>query len=240
LEILVGPSNSNEKASYLSELSQTSNNQFVFKHIRALYPRFTFDQLTGHPAVVLFPYAAMSYSIVDFYAINMPIFVPSIEFSIKLKTIGDRTLQSNYCKKMPDPITFDRQLENNLSTTHPFSPNSDKYSALKYWLQFADYYVWPFVTVFDSFEDLMEKLKEADLPGISRKMKAHNLVRETDLLNNWCRLTKAIAKSPKTPASYEQALAYYNVTSFSNNGVMVGRQNLFSMLLWILFLIIFL
>jgi len=63
----------------------------------------------------------------------------------------------------------------------------------------------------------MEKLKVVDLPGISRKMKAHNLVRETDLLNNWCRLTKAIAKSPKTPASYEEALAYYNIKSFENN-----------------------
>ncbi len=118
---------------------------------------------------------------------------------------------------MPDPITFERQFENNLSTTHAFSPNSDEYSALKYWLQFADYYVWPFVTVFDSFEDLIEKLKAADLPGISRKMKAHNLVRETDLLNNWCRLTMGIAKSPKTPDSYEQALDYYNVKSFENN-----------------------
>jgi len=159
----------------------------------------------------------MSYSIVDFYAINMPIFVPSAEFLIKLNILGERRLQSESCRGMPDPITFDRQLENNLSTTHPFSPNSDDYSALKYWLQFADYYVWPFVTVFDSFEDLIEKLKAADLPAISRKMKAHNLVRETDLLNNWCRLTRAIAKSPETPTSYEEALDYYNVKSFENN-----------------------
>jgi len=201
----------------LEELTQRSNGQFVFKHIRALYPRFTFEQLAGHRAIVLFPYATMSYSIVDFYAINMPIFVPSAEFLIKLNILGERRLQSESCRKMPDPVTFDRQLENNLSTTHPFSPNSDEYSALKYWLQFADYYVWPFVTVFDSFEDLMEKLKAADLARISRKMRAHNLVRETDLLNNWCRLTKGIGKSPKTPASYEEALAYYNVKSFENN-----------------------
>jgi hypothetical protein len=201
----------------LEELSQRSNDKFVFKHIRALYPRFTFEQLAGHRAIVLFPYATMSYSIVDFYAINMPIFVPSPEFLIKLNILGERRLQSHCCRKMPDPITFDRQLENNLSTTHPFSPNSDEHSALKYWLQFADYYVWPFVTVFDSFDDLLEKLKAADLPRISRKMKAHNLVRETDLLNNWCRLTKAIVKSPKTPVSYEKALAYYNVKSFENN-----------------------
>jgi len=82
------------------------------------------------------------------------------------------------------------------------------------WNVIADYYMWPFVTVFGSFDDLGEKLKVADLPGISRKMKAHNLFRETNMLNKWCRLTKAIVISPKTPASYEEALAYYNVKGF--------------------------
>ncbi len=150
----------------------------------------------------------------------MPIFVPSIEFIIKLGILKDRTLQSYYCKKMPDPVEFNRQKENNMSTSHPYSPNSDDPSALKYWLQFADYYMWPFVTTFDSYDDLVKKLKAADLPAISRKMRAHNLVRETDLLNNWCQLTKSIIKSPKTPASYEEALAYYNVQSFENNEVL--------------------
>jgi len=42
------------------------------------------------------------------------------------------------------------------------------------WNVIADYYTWPFVTVFGLFDDLGEKLKAADLPGISRKMKAHN------------------------------------------------------------------
>ena len=65
----------------------------------------------------------------------------------------------------------------------------------------------------------MEKLKTAVLSGISRKMKAHNLVRETDLLNNWCQLTKSIVKAPKTPASYDEALDYYKVKSFENNDV---------------------
>jgi len=100
---------------------------------------------------------------------------------------------------------------------HPYSPNSDDYESISYWLQLADYYVWPFVTTFDSFEDLLQKLKKADLSAISRKMKAHNLVKETDLLNNWCQITKSIVKSPRTPSSYEEALLYYKVKNFENN-----------------------
>ena len=81
-----------------------------------------------------------------------------------------------------------------MNSSHPYSPNSDEYS-----VRFADYYLWPFVTVFDSYEDLTQKLKTADLPGISMKMKAHNLAKETGLFNNWCQLTKSIVKSPRTP-----------------------------------------
>jgi len=199
----------------IKELNNISKTQFVFKHIRELYPaKFNFEQLTQHRAIVLFPYAVMSYSIVDFYAINMPIFVPSKEFLIKLNILNERRLQSHACLKMPDQVVFDRKYN---FTSHPYSPNSNDYKAISYWLQFADYYLWPFVTTFDSFEDLLQKLKKADLSAISSKMKAHNLVREADLLNNWCQLTKSIVKSPRTPSSYEEALLYYQVKNFENN-----------------------
>ena len=39
----------------------------------------------------------MSYSIVDFYIINLPIFVPSIEYLIKNELVTDRTIYSHYC-----------------------------------------------------------------------------------------------------------------------------------------------
>ena len=77
-----------------------------------------------------------------------------------------------------------------------------------YWLQYADYYQWPFVTTFDSYEDLLHKLNSVDLRLTSQKMKKHNLIREADLLNNWCKITKSLVKSPKIPDSYEQALSY--------------------------------
>lgn len=185
----------------------------MFSHIRSIYKRYTLQELANHPAIVILPYAVMSYSIVEFYAINLPMFVPSIEFLYELNVVEDRTLQSHYCENLPDTITFNKQKNVNISS-HAYSPNSEEYSAFSYWLQYADYYQWPFVTVFDSYEDLFTKLKNVDLKRISEKMKQHNLVKEADLLNNWCRLTKSMPKVQDIPESYEKALAYFGVDNF--------------------------
>ncbi len=142
----------------------------MFSHIRSIYKRYTLQELANHPAIVILPYAVMSYSIVEFYAINLPMFVPSIEFLYELNLVEDRTLQSINCHHMPDPITLSKQKNVNISS-HAYSPNSEEYSAFSYWLQYADYYQWPFVTVFDSYEDLFTKLKNVDLKRISEKMK---------------------------------------------------------------------
>ena len=185
----------------------------MFSHIRSIYKRYTLQELANHPAIVILPYAVMSYSIVEFYAINLPIFVPSIDFLFEMNVVEDRTLQSHYCESMPEPITLEKQKTLN-NSRHAYSPNSNEYSAFSFWLQYAEYYQWPVVTVFDSYEDLFTKLKSVDLKRISEKMKQHNLVKEADLLNNWCRATKSMVKVQSIPESYEKALAYFGVDNF--------------------------
>ena len=82
---------------------------------------------------------------------------------------------------------------------------------LAYWLQYADYFQWPFVTIFDSLEDLAQKLNTLDLREISRKMKQHNKIREADLLNNWCRITKKLSDEQNIPTSYKKALQSFDI-----------------------------
>jgi hypothetical protein len=122
----------------------------TFNHIRELYPQYTLQNLASHRAIVLFPYAVMPYSIVDFYASNMPIFVPSIDFLIKYKNLNVRTIKlSVYCGENSQDINgFNR-------TNHPFSPYDDSPDAQTYWFKYADYFHWPYVTVFESFDDLI-------------------------------------------------------------------------------------
>ncbi len=137
------------------------------------------QQLANHRAIVILPYAAMSYSIVDFYISNIPIFVPSIKLMNVLKNVNDRTLKhETYCG------SGSKDIEPHASSTHPFSPNDDSDEPYKYWLQYADYFQWPHVTIFESLPYLIQKLKTINLKDISDKMKRYNKVREANLLDN--------------------------------------------------------
>jgi hypothetical protein len=169
-----------------------------------MYPHYTLQQLASHRAIVLFPYAVMTYSIVDYYISNIPLFVPSIEMLNKAKNLNERTLKhplycgSNVTDIKPHPNSF-----------HKHSPNDDSDEALKYWLTYADYYQWPFITVFESFDDLLIKLKTLDLNEISNKMKKYNKVREAILIDNWCRVLKHDTRDQSIPKSFNEAMSYF-------------------------------
>jgi hypothetical protein len=151
----------------------------------------------------------MSYSIIDFFISKIPLFVPSIKMLTKWKNVNDRTIQFYWNSQNENSI------ESNIKSTHLFDPNSDSVKDYEYWLQYADYYQWPFVTVFESWIDLMKKLNELNLNKISQKMEQFNKIREADLLTNWCKILKKVNKSP-IPDSYEKALIYFNISSIND------------------------
>jgi len=74
-------------------------------------------------------------------------------------------------------------------------------------------YQWPYVTVFDSDEDLIDKLNTMDLRKISDNMKEFNKIREADLLSNWCSIIKKKENS-KIPSTYQESLSYFNTNEF--------------------------
>jgi hypothetical protein len=210
-EILVGPTNQLGRigGTVLIELNNYSKaHNYTFAHVRTLYSRYTLHQLANHRAIVLFPYSVMAYSIIDFYISKIPIFLPSIKLLTEWKNVNDRTIREPfYCNKVADITPAN-------NTIHKFSPNDDIDEAYSYWLQYADYFQWPFVTTFDSWEDLINKLKTLDLKKISDNMKDFNVIREADLLNNWCKILKTKDKTATIPKSYDEALKYFNTDKF--------------------------
>ena len=68
----------------------------------------------------------------------------------------------------------------------PFDPNNEHdQAAIRYWIAFADFYQWPHITQFNDWDDLLAKLKAADLPGTSTKMKEYNAETKDKLFNTW-------------------------------------------------------
>ena len=66
-----------------------------------------------------------------------------------------------------------------------------------YWLQFADFFDWPFLQYFDSFQDLANKLNAAqDYQEIHRGMKISYETRQYETLQQWCDIIPNLGPSP--------------------------------------------
>ena len=153
-----------------------------------LYPRWTFSDLVKHQAVIFIPYAVMTYKITEIYSLSIPMIFPSIKFIRDvLHGFGpDRTPHgSNYCKNFPEVG------ERHPTSLHPYSP--DKQASVDpeaeyYWLQFSDFYEWPHITYFDSYDHLEEILDNMNFSAIHDKMMSENKRREGVLKYNWCKV----------------------------------------------------
>ena len=70
---------------------------------------------------------------------------------------------------------------------YPFDPNDQQnIHAIEYWVKFADFYVWPNVTTFESFDDMVKKVEGGvDLKAISASMKKENKRMNEELQDTW-------------------------------------------------------
>ena len=90
------------------------------------------------------------------------------------------------------------------SQQHRPDPNDDADPvAIRYWIQYADFYQLPNITYYDSVDHLARILRGASaarLRDISRAMAAHNERIKTELVAQWTQILRRIADhSPNTP-----------------------------------------
>jgi len=200
-EILIGPLRL--RMSKIPWFNVTSD-KFQFSTAKDLYGFYHLNQVMRHPAIVLFPYAVMSFGMTELYAINIPIFAPSVDYIAREPGVfWDRSWHygadwewehDKACMNL-DPHT--PEMEAFETNTHPYSPEDDSYEARRYWAQFSDYHQWEHITYFEDLEDLVVKLERADFALIRKKMKATNERRKRDSLRDWRNTMKTISRYSK-------------------------------------------
>ena len=181
--------------------------------VKELYPWFKFSDLVNHRAIIYLPYAVMSYKITELYFLNIPLFFPSMKYLQTIKDLGvDRSILTEFwCGGGHKAIgnIKDSDMKPHPCSTHPYSPNlqaSQDMEAEYYWLQFADFFVWPHITYFDDFEDLERKLDNANFTAIHGLMVEENRRREKVLRHNWCHVFSGIKTGRNVPHNYAKAI----------------------------------
>lgn len=190
-----------------------SPENLTFVQIRDLYPHFEYSDLAKHPAIVILPYQVSFMSFFEFFRMEIPLFVPSIalliEWQIKYNILHEKSWNSVFGRK---------HLKNSVILKNPNSkskmvhdPNNDiEKSALLEWLALSDFYTFPYVTTFDSWEQLFELIVSVNLKNISSHMHVHNEKLKNDVLAKWKNYTDKllVAKSlnPSSSSSISKSL----------------------------------
>ncbi len=161
-------------------------------HLREAYKdRYYYAQITRHPGIIYVPYQVSLMSLFEHYRMNIPLFFPSLD----LLTDWD------YTYRVVTERTWDRisgNLKNSsvipgvLSSDIPDPNNDFDRNAIRYWLQFSDFYQWPHITYFNSIDDLAIKLITTNLPEVSRNMKKYNANVKKTLHEQWRQILERI------------------------------------------------
>ena len=178
--------------------------KFKLVGIAELYPHYELSDLVSHRAIVYFPYSVMSFKLVEYYGLAIPLFIPSPVFFKNVNPFGpDRSSLSRFYCKNPG---LDEVMKPHPASTHPYSPNIEGGEDEYYWLQLSDFYQWPHITYFDDMQELERKLEGADFERIHNLMVKEVERKKDALVRTWCEALQGVETGRKVPQDYSSAL----------------------------------
>ncbi len=183
---------------------------FEAVYVKDKYKNYSLQDLAKHRAVVYLPYSVMSYKMTELYALGVPMLFPSPKFFLHYYEKGrkraglghDRTMTSEpYCKNSPNLEGAMRPKVDDSFSNHVYSPNvdmADDPEAEMYWLQFADFYDWPHITYFDSYDHLRTLMLEADFKAIHEAMEDELKFKKLKVDKTWCDISDRVKRFKKS------------------------------------------
>lgn len=192
---------------FISGVKHALAPKFKAEFVHKLYKFYSDEDLTSHPAIISLPYSVMSNRLTEWYNLAIPLFIPSPKFFLNYNDgvytgMGhDRTSTSQpYCA---NDVTLEAamrpKIEDGLSY-HPYSPNVDMAEdpeAEMYWMQYADFYDWPHILLFDSYDQLRQLIEVTDLRRVHENMKEELKIRKIQVDKAWCDIATRISHFSK-------------------------------------------
>ena len=203
-----------ELASQLQEMGAREGINFA--KIRDIYPTYEYEDLAKHPAAVIIPYQVSFMLFFELYRMAIPLFVPSPELLIKWhfndNILCERTWNGINGRLPKGKSDIPRHVMADELDVLVEDPNNelDRDSILK-WIRYSDFYEMPYVTQFNSFDELVRILKNSiggerlvnegtlsvDFRKISGKMLEYINVESDRVSREWDLIIKEIKESRK-------------------------------------------
>lgn len=168
-------------------------------NIRDLYAHYTAADLRAHRAVIYYPLSVMSYKLTDLYALNVPILIPN-PLLVQENINADR---DPYC---PSEFMASLTLTPHASNVHPYSPLERDIESTLYWYQLSDMLTWPHIIIFDSYEDLDNKLASIDFIAVSKRMVVENTRRRKEIEENLCSSLEGVDSGRSIPRDFDSTI----------------------------------
>jgi hypothetical protein len=180
--------------SMLTESLQRLNTSVTIAHLREVYKEFyRYSQIAAHPGIIYVPYQVSVMSLFEQYRMNIPLFFPSLdlltEWHFTYRVVGERTWDGVSGKRRNAST-----IVGVLGSDIPDPNNEFDRHAIRYWLNFSDFYQWPHITYYNSTEDLAIKLTTTDLVRISENMKIYNENFKKSLHDQWRQIVERISQ----------------------------------------------
>jgi hypothetical protein len=169
-DIIVPEMHSPGKKAVWARLQQVSD---IFVPLKTKYGHYTYKQLCENTAILHLPYQTSIMSLFEQYAMGIPILVPSPEFLWELHDEHDLVMERTWERVRTGKRPTGSVLPG-IDTTMP-DPNNDRdKEAFLYWIRFADFYQWPHILTFESWDDLGSLTNATDWNKISTQMREEN------------------------------------------------------------------
>ncbi|XP_071743927.1 uncharacterized protein [Lepeophtheirus salmonis] len=164
---------------------------------------FSTETIAQSRAIIYMAYSVMSYKLTEFYTMGMPLFIPSIKYYInENKGFGNDRVTSTsgfYCK---DSSLND--FPSNSESSHPFNPSliySEDVESEVFWLQYADFYDWPYIQHFDNISHLHYLIDTVNLYEIHLNMIKEVQIKKQNIFNAWCNVIMEMNFESKNQSS---------------------------------------
>lgn len=169
---------------------------------RALGEDYAYAALAAHPAILHLPYQVSIMSFYEQYRMGIPLIAPSrallTRWHMESLFVSERTWDTVLYGAPAAASALARHAD----ADEPFDPNDETSAeAVGWWLQWADFYTFPHVILFDSWAHLGEVLAGVDLVAVSTAMRAHNDRQAADVADAWAGVLRALPPRAERDAS---------------------------------------